>query len=321
MTAMRIRDVAVLLPDPVSVFELGVASEVFGVDRSAQGIPLIDYAVVKWQRGPVATTSGFSVDTPHRLERAESADLVIVPSWARTDVPPPPAVVTALHAAVDRGAWVLGFCSGAFALAHAGLLDGRKATTHWFYADRFARTFPRVDLDPSVLYVADRPVMTSAGTSAAIDLCLHLLRVTEGPEIANAVARRMVVPPQRDGGQAQYIDLPLPTCDSLAPLLAWMNQNLDREQPIGELARRALMSPRTFARRFRAETGTTPHHWLTGQRVLHAQRLLENTDQDIESVARLAGFGNAATLRHHFQLRVGTSPQQYRRVFGCVSVN
>ena len=315
---MRIRNVVALLPDPVSVFELGVASEVFGLDRSAQGIPLVDYAVVKWQRGPVRTTSGFSVDTTHRLDRTHQADLVIVPSWPEPEQAPPPAVCAALHAAVDRGAWVLGFCSGAFALAHAGLLDGRRATTHWYYADRFARIFPRIELDPAVLYVADGPVMTSAGTSAAIDLCLHLLRETEGPETANAVARRMVVPPQRDGGQAQYIDLPLPTCASLAPLLAWMNQNLDREQPVGDLARRALMSSRTFARRFRAETGTTPHNWLTGQRVLHAQRLLENTDQDIESVARLCGFGNAATLRHHFQSRVGTSPLRYRRTFGCV---
>jgi transcriptional regulator GlxA family with amidase domain len=314
---MRIRNVAVLLPDPVSVFELGVATEVFGLDRSAQGLPLIDFAVVRWQRGPIRTTSGFTIDTPHKLDRAEAADLLIVPSWPDPDMPPP-AVCRALRSAVDRGAWVVGFCSGAFALAHAGLLDGRRATTHWFYAERFAGLFPQIELDPAVLYVAEGPVMTSAGTSAAIDLCLHLLRVTEGPEVANAIARRMIVPPQRDGGQAQYIELPVPSCDSLAPLLAWMNQHLDQEQSVAELARRALMSPRTFARRFRAETGTTPLHWLTGQRVLHAQRLLETTDQDVESVARLCGFGNAATLRHHFQARVGTSPQRYRRMFGCM---
>jgi transcriptional regulator GlxA family with amidase domain len=175
--------------------------------------------------------------------------------------------------------------------------------------------FPEVRLDPAVLYVAEAPVLTSAGTSAAIDLCLHVLRVTEGPEVANAVARRMVVPPHRDGGQAQYVDLPVPTCDSLAPLLEWMAEHLDTEQSVEDLARRALMSPRTFARRFRAETGTTPHAWLTGQRVLYAQRLLETTDQDVEAVARLCGFGNAATLRHHFQARVGTSPIRYRRTF------
>jgi transcriptional regulator GlxA family with amidase domain len=312
---MRIRNVAVLAPNPVSPFELGVASEVFGTDRSAQGLPRTDFAVVRWQRGPVATTSGFAIDTPHRLDRAEVADLVIVPSWPDAGTPPPPVVCRALRAAVDRGAWVAGFCSGVFALAHAGLLSGRRATTHWFYAERFAALFPGVDLDPAVLYVPDAPVLTSAGTSAAIDLCLHLLRVTEGPEVANAVARRMVVPPHREGGQAQYVDLPVPTCDSLAPLLAWMTEHLDREQPVAELARRALMSPRTFARRFRAETGSTPHHWLVGQRVLHAQRLLETTDQDVDAVARLCGFGNAAALRQHFSARVGTSPSRYRRTF------
>ena len=200
-------------------------------------------------------------------------------------------------------------------LVGISLLAGRRATTYWFYSDRFTELFPEVALDPAVLYVADGPVLTSAGTSAAIDLCLHILRVTEGPEVANTIARRMVVPPHREGGQAQYVDLPVPTCDSLAPLLEWMTEHLDTEQPVEELARRVLMSPRTFARRFRAETGTTPHHWLVGQRVLHAQRLLETTDHDVEAVARMCGFGNAATLRHHFNGRVGTSPTRYRRTF------
>jgi AraC family transcriptional regulator, transcriptional activator FtrA len=312
---MRIRNVAVLLSSPVSAFELGVACEVFGIDRRAQGIPLVDFAVVRWQRSPLATTAGFTLDTPHRLDRVEAADLLIVPSWPDPTTPPPPAVRRALCAAAARGAWVAGFCTGVFALAHAGLLTGRRATTHWFHAERFADLFPEVDLDPAVLYVADDPVLTSAGTSAAIDLCLHILRVTEGPEVANAIARRMVVPPHREGGQAQYVDLPVPGCDSLAPLLEWMSGHLDAEQPVEELARRALMSPRTFARRFRAETGTTPHHWLTGQRVLFAQRLLETTDHDVEAVARRCGFGNAATLRHHFSSRVGTSPTRYRRTF------
>ena len=312
---MRIRNVAVLVPNPVSAFELGVACEVFGIDRCAQGLPKADFAVVRWQRGPLATTAGFAIDTPHRLDRADSADLLIVPSWPDPATPPPPAVCRSLRAAVDRGAWVAGFCSGVFALAHAGLLAGRRATTHWFYAEQFAELFPEVSLDPAVLYVAEGPVLTSAGTSAAIDLCLHILRLTEGPEVANAIARRMVVPPHREGGQAQYVDLPVPTCDSLAPLLEWMTEHLDLEQSVEDLARRVLMSPRTFARRFRAETGTTPHHWLVGQRVLHAQRLLETTDHDVEAVARACGFGNAATLRHHFNNRVGTSPTQYRRTF------
>ena len=316
MPRRRIRDVAVLVPEDVNPFELGVACEVFGLDRSGQGLPRPDFAVVRWTRGPLSTLTGFGITTPHRLDRAASADLLIVPSWPRPDEPPPPAVCRVLRAGVERGAWVLGFCSGVFALAHAGLLTGQRATTHWFYARRFAELFPDVRLDPAVLYVADGPVMTSAGTSAAIDLCLHVVRIAEGPAVANAIARRMIVPPQREGGQAQYVDLPVPaSSDSLAPLLAWMEANLHRELTVADLARRALMSPRTFARRFRAETGTTPHHWLIGQRVLHAQRLLETGDHDVAAVARLCGFGNAATLRHHFTQRVGTSPSRYRDTF------
>jgi transcriptional regulator GlxA family with amidase domain len=177
--------------------------------------------------------------------------------------------------------------------------------------------FPDVELDPDVLYVAETPVMTSAGTSAAVDLSLHVLREVDGPEIANAVARRMVVPPHRDGGQAQYVERPVPTdCEhDLADLLPWMAAHLDEELTVAGLAGRAHMSERTFARRFRAETGTTPHHWLTWQRVLLAQRLLETTDLDVDQIARRCGFGGAATLRHHFVGRVGTSPQRYRRTF------
>ena len=198
---------------------------------------------------------------------------------------------------------MLGFCSGTFALAYAGLLDGRRATTHWHYAAEFRALFPDVELDPDVLYVADGPVLTSAGTSAAIDLSLHVLRLVDGPEIANAVARRMVVPPHRDGGQAQYVERPLPVDDGhdLTDLLAWMGEHLEQELSVAELARRARMSERTFARRFRAETGTTPHHWLTWQRVLHAQRLLETTELDVDRVAercRLRQRGHpAAPLR------------------------
>ena len=212
---------------------------------------------------------------------------------------------------------MLGYCSGTFALAYAGLLAGRRATTHWHVADEFRAMFPDVELDPDVLYVAETPVMTSAGTSAAVDLSLQVLREVDGPEVANAVARRMVVPPHRDGGQAQYVERPVPTdCEhDLADLLAWMAEHLDEELTVTGLARRAHMSERTFARRFRAETGTTPHHWLTWQRVLLAQRLLESTDLDVDQIARRCGFGGAATLRHHFVGRVGTSPQRYRRTF------
>ena len=312
------RSVAVLALGDVSVFELSVACEVFGIDRCGQGIQGWDFAVCRAGRGPVRTRHGFSLDIAHGLDRVDAADLVIVPNWARlSEVPPAPALA-ALRRAADRGAWVLGFCSGTFALAHAGLLDGHRATTHWLYAEEFQATFPAVRLEPGVLYVAEEPVMTSAGTSAAIDLCLHVVRMVDGPDVANAVARRMVVPPHRDGGQAQYVELPVPVepdAHPLADLLAWMGAHLDRDVSVDELAARVHMSPRTFARRFRAETGTTPHHWLTGQRVLHAQRLLETTELPVDVVAERCGLGGAATLRHHFSAWVGVSPQRYRQQF------
>jgi transcriptional regulator GlxA family with amidase domain len=300
----------------MSPFELGVACEAFGTDRTDSGIPTWDFAVCLPAGEPVRCRSGFTLDSPYGLDRLATADLVIVPNWPHLDLPTPAPVVAALHAARDRGAWLLGFCSGTFALAYAGLLEGR-ATTHWFYADRFRALFPDVELDPNVLYVADTPVMTSAGTSAAIDLSLQVLRMVDGPEIANGVARRMVVPPHRDGGQAQFVERPLPTDrqHDLTDLLAWMTEHLSDEITVAGLAHRAHLSERTFARRFRAETGTTPHSWLVWQRVLLAQRLLETTDLDVDEVARQCGFGAAATLRHHFVGRVGTSPQRYRRTF------
>lgn len=311
------RSVAVLATADMAAFEMGVACEVFGTDRSDRGIPLWDFALCLDEPGPLPTRSGFTIDSPYGLDRLAEADLVIVPSWPRMDTPPPPAVTDALRAAVDRGSWVLGFCSGTFALAHAGLLDGQRATTHWHYAEEFRSLFPSVLLDRDVLYVAEGPVLTSAGTSAAIDLSLDVLRLIDGPEVANAVARRMVVPPHRDGGQAQYVERPLPADDDhdLADLLAWMSGHLEEDLTVSRLARQAHMSERTFARRFRAETGTTPHHWLVWQRVLQAQRLLETTDLDVDRVAERAGFGSAATLRHHFLGRVGTAPQRYRRTF------
>jgi transcriptional regulator GlxA family with amidase domain len=311
------RSVAVLGTDDTSAFELGVACEVFGVDRSDRGIPLWDFAVCLDQAGPVRCRSGFTLDSAYGLERMAGADLVVVPCWPHLDTPPSAPLAEALRAAHDRGAWILGFCSGTFALAYAGLLEGRRATTHWFYADRFRVLFPDVELDPDVLYVADTTVMTSAGTSAAVDLSLQVLREVDGPEIANAVARRMVVPPHRDGGQAQFVEHPLPDGDEhdLTDLLVWMADHLAEELSVAGLARRTHLSERTFARRFRAETGTTPHHWLTWQRVLLAQRLLETTELDVDQVARRCGFGGAATLRHHFVARVGTSPQRYRRTF------
>ncbi|MDQ3664017.1 MAG: helix-turn-helix domain-containing protein, partial [Actinomycetota bacterium] len=199
----------------------------------------------------------------------------------------------------------------------AGLLDGRRAATHWRYADALASRYPQVEVDADVLYVDDDPILTSAGSAAGIDLCLHIVRKEHGAGVANALARRMVVPPHRDGGKAQYIDAPLPAAatDDLAELLEWMAGHLDDPLPVAELAERAHMSPRTFARRFRAATGTTPHSWVLRQRVLLAQRLLESDDYSVEEVAQHSGFGTAAMLRHHFARERGTSPRAYARTF------
>jgi transcriptional regulator GlxA family with amidase domain len=222
-----------------------------------------------------------------------------------------------VRAAYDRGARILSVCSGAFLLGEAGLLDGRECTTHWLYVDELQRRFPRARVNCDVLYVDEDPVITSAGSAAGLDACLHLIRKEFGARSANSVARRMVVPPQREGGQAQFVQTPVsvPSGDTLQPVLTWMQQHLHEEMTVSSLAARAAMSPRTFARRFRAETGTTPHQWVTAQRLLLAEQLLEESDTPIEVVASRSGFGNAATLRHHFTQARGTTPLAYRRTF------
>jgi transcriptional regulator GlxA family with amidase domain len=228
-------------------------------------------------------------------------------------------VVEALRAAHERGARLLSVCSGAFLLAEAGLLDGRRATTHWMYTDLLASRYPAIDVDPDVLYVdGGDGIYTSAGTAAGIDLCLHIVRLDHGAEVANAVARRMVVPAHRDGGQSQFVAAPVPADagdDNLAPILDWAVAHLDEPLTVEDLARRALMSPRTFARRFRAATGTTPLQWLLRQRISHAQQLLEVTELPVELVATQCGFGSATALRIHFRRLTGTTPVLYRRTF------
>jgi AraC family transcriptional regulator, transcriptional activator FtrA len=311
-----IRSVAVPVLDNVFPFELGLICEVFGLDRPDEPeLPTFDFAVCTPRPGPVRTMSGFGLDVGHGLERIAIADLVAVPAIHR-DTPVPDELVTALRAAHDRGARVMSVCSGAFVLGHAGLLDDRDCTTHWSYADELARRFPRARVNSDVLYVDCERVLTSAGTAAGIDAALYLVRQEFGERVANRLARRMVMPPHREGGQRQYVDRPVPIeADTLMDTLSWMTEHLDADLTIDGLAQRAHLSARTFARRFRSETGTTPHHWLTGQRVLAAQRLLEETEQPVETVADLVGFGSAAVLRHHFTRRVGTTPTDYRRTF------
>jgi len=312
-----LRTIAVILQEPVALFELGVIAEVFGVDRTDDGVPAMELLVCAEEPGrPLAATSGATVTASHPLSAAAGADLVAVPAsdacWA-----PSAAVVDQLRAAHARGAYVLSVCSGAFALGAAGLLDGRACTTHWRYTSELAARYPTARVDPGVLYTEEDRVITSAGTAAGIDACLHLVREELGSAVATRIARRMVVPPHRDGGQRQFIDHPLPEpgSESLAPVTAWMLEHLADRHTVADLARRAGMSGRTFARRFVAETGTTPHQWLTDQRVLRARELLEETDLPVDAVAERVGLGGAALLRHHFGQETGLTPTAYRRRF------
>lgn len=314
--AVMIENVAVLVYDGVAPFELGVLCEAWGTDRSDQGLPAFDFAVCSEGAQPVLTTGGFKLQVEHDFARAAEADLVAIPAVNRHKAVPE-AVADALRSAYERGARVMSVCSGAFALGEAGLLDGRDCTTHWFYTHELAERFPKANVIPEVLYVEDGLLLTSAGSAAGLDACLHLYRKEFGASIAGMVARRMVVPPQREGGQAQFIKSVVPEndADTLAPLLGWIAENLDQPLGVEELASRSNMSARTFARRFRAETGTTPHAWITSQRVMRAEELLETTHRPIDWIATDVGFGNAATLRHHFTRARGVSPQQYRRTF------
>ncbi|MYR95550.1 helix-turn-helix domain-containing protein [Streptomyces sp. SID8374] len=313
-----LKNVAALLLDEVHPFELGVLSEVFGLDRSEEGLPVHDFAVVSAEGPELRTHAGFTIRTEHGLERLEEADLIAVPAGSNfVDREYPDEVLDALRRAVERGARVLSVCSGAYVLGAAGLLDGRRCTTHWRHAAELARRYPKAIVEPDVLYVDEGPVITSAGTASGIDACLHLVRQEYGQDAANTIARRMVVPPHRDGGQAQYISRPLPrsACDTVGSTLAWMEHHLDQEMSVEQLAGLAHMSPRTFARRFQQETGTTPYRWLLRQRVLLAQHLLETSDLTVDTIAGRTGFGTAATLRHQFVRTLGTTPNAYRRTF------
>jgi transcriptional regulator GlxA family with amidase domain len=310
--------VAAVINQGCLTFDLAVPCEVFGWDRSYLGVDWYDFRVVAADPPPIRTATGFTIDTPHRLDAIAAADTIVIPGWSDPDVPPSPDLVEALRAAHDRGARLMSICIGAFVLAEAGLLDRRPATTHWAFADAFRARYPRVQLDPKVLYVDDGQVLTSAGTAAGMDLCLHVVRLDHGAEVANGVARMVVMPPHREGGQAQYIDQPITAPgrgSELHATLEWALANLAEPLTVDVLADRAAMSPRTFARRFRQVTGTTPGEWLLEQRLTLARRMLETTDQTVEWIAHRCGFGSAATLRHHFAERLGTSPRSYRYTF------
>ncbi|MBA2389102.1 MAG: helix-turn-helix domain-containing protein [Geodermatophilaceae bacterium] len=312
------RDVVALLPQNSGGFGLGVVGEVFGYDRSAAGLPRFDFAVAAPEPGPVRLDTGVVIFVEHGLERLASADLIHVLAWEDFDVVPDEALLAVLRSAYDRGATIASHCTGSFVLAAAGLLDRRRATTHWSSAAALAARFPAVTVDPGVLYVDEGRILTGAGTAAGVDLCLYLLRREFGAHVANAVARSMVVPPHRDGGQAQFIGSPVPQIgysDGLGGVLEWMRAHLDAELTVDTLAARALMSPRSFTRHFTAATGSTPRAWLLAQRVQAAEELLETGDLPIEEVAHRVGFGTAAGLREQFVRRRGVPPRDYRRSF------
>ncbi|MFC6599472.1 helix-turn-helix domain-containing protein [Kitasatospora paranensis] len=306
--------VALAVTDGMLHFELSLAYEVFGADLTAVADPWYRVSVC----GPEAVRVGrFRLEPDHGLDRLQDADTVIVPGWADIDVEPPGDLVDAVRAAHEAGARVASLCTGAFVLAAAGLLDGRRATTHWAHTRALAERHPRVTVDPDVLYVDNGRVLTSAGKAAAMDLCLHLVRLDHGSSVANTVARRLVVPPHRDGGQAQFVTTPVPTPGNhpLAELLPWVIERLDHPLTVEDLARQARMSSRHLGRHFRSVAGTTPLQWLLTQRIRHAQELLETTDDSIESVAAATGMGTATTLRRHFNRTVGVPPDTYRRTF------
>jgi len=321
-----LKSVAVLVLDQVAIFEFGVLCEVFGVDRQADGVPKFDFRVCGPQPGrPIPTPVGVQLIPEHGLEALRGADLVAVPAAkaAQGPHPYPPEALLALRAAARAGSTILTVCTGAFIAGAAGLLDGRRCTTHWAYADALARMYPTARVDRDVLFVDAGNLITSAGTAAGIDACLHLVRRELGSKVTNIIARRMVVPPQRDGGQRQFIEQPVPRRCSpgFAPQLDWLLANLDKPHSVAAMARHANMSQRTFARRFVEETGTTPMQWVTEQRVLFARQLLEETDLDVDRIADRSGFGTATLLRHHFRRIVGLTPSDYRGRFACADTS
>jgi transcriptional regulator GlxA family with amidase domain len=310
--------VAIPITDRMPMFELAVPCEVFGRERENLPVPSwYELRLCAGQEGPVRTAEGLRLETEYGLDDVVRADTVIVPACADVQDDAPEPLLEALRAAHARGARIASICTGAFTLAAAGLLDHRRATTHWMHADEFARRWPQVELDRDVLYTDDGDIFTSAGTTAALDLCLHLVRLDHGTRIANNLARRMVMAPHRDGGQAQYVERAVPEVSAagLAPTLDWARTRLHRPLTVDELATRARMSPRTFARQFRSSAGTTPLQWLLGERVRLAEELLENTDDTLERIAGRCGFGSAQQLRTHFARAHRVTPHEYRRVF------
>jgi len=306
--------------DWVVAFDLAIPAQAFTSASGRSGDPLYEFSTCSGGGSPVRSTTGFAISPPRGLEALAEADTVVVPGYGGIFEPLPDDVADALRDAAAGGARVISVCTGAFALAQAGLLDGRRATTHWGWAGELARRFPRVEVDAAALFVDEGPVKTSAGLSAGIDLCLHVIRKDFGAAAGAMVARRMVAPPHREGGQAQFIEGGGDQSDhardgSLEATRRWASERLAEPLDVAAMARHASVSPRTFARRFREETGTTPLQWLLSRRVVEARRLLEETDLPVEEVAWRVGFATPASLREHFRRAMETTPSAYRRAF------
>ncbi|WP_372457979.1 helix-turn-helix domain-containing protein [Streptantibioticus parmotrematis] len=319
LSARRRKEVvAVLMFSGGPIFESSIPLSVFGVDRQDAGVPRYRLLVCAGEDGPLRTTGGLELSAPYGLDALGRAGTIVVPAWRSISQPPPASALAALRRAHEEGARIIGLCTGAFVLAAAGLLDGRPATTHWMYAPTLAKRYPSVHVDPRELFVDDGDILTSAGTAAGIDLCLHVVRTDHGSDAANALARRLVVPPRRSGGQERYLDRSLPEeigGDPLAEVVAWALEHLHEQFDVETLAARAYMSRRTFDRRFRSLTGSAPLQWLITQRVLQAQRLLETSDYSVDEVAGRCGFRSPVALRGHFRRQLGSSPASYRTAF------
>jgi transcriptional regulator GlxA family with amidase domain len=311
------RTVAAVVGEGALTFDLSVPCEVFGLDRSDIARPWYEFRLVSVDPTPIRTSTGFTLDTPYRLADLAGADTIVLPGWSDPEHRPSDDLVAALRDAHARGVRIVSLCTGAFVLADAGLLDGRRVTTHWMYADRLRARAPGATVDDRVLYVDDGGVFTSAGTAAGIDLCIHLVRLDYGAAVANSVARRIVMPPFREGGQAQYVEQPVRAADerSLAALLDWARGGLGDGVDVRAMARRAHLSQRSLRRRFAESLGVAPEEWLRRERLRLARQLLETTDQPIERVAGLAGFPSPAAMRAQFAARLMVSPRAYRRTF------
>src|SRR5579864_1723592 len=316
MASRDLRRVAALAYEGLGTFEFGIVVELFGLKRTGLGVTWYQFEACSVERGPIRAAGGIQVHVRRGLRAFDQAGTIVIPGW-KIDESVPPALIQALRRAHADGARLVSICSGVFVLAATGLLDGKRVTAHWRHADRLIARYPNLQVEPDVLYVDEGSILTSAGSTAGIDLGLHIIRLDYGAEIANEIARRLVMPPHRDGGQAQYVRESgrSPLEGGLAPVLAWAQERLAKQLSVEDMARKARMSARTFARRFREQTGTTPHQWLTHQRLFAAQRRLETTEESIDQVAEAVGMQTAATLRQHFSRALGTTPTAYRRRF------